>query len=74
MLNWALQVLTSWALPLNTFRGVVTSLLPLIMALLRKEITKLNRTGEKYIEYTFGVYRTLTNTDQLTVNNMLEIS
>ena len=26
-----------------------------------------------YIEYTFGVYRTLTNTDQLTVNNMLEI-
>ena len=73
MLNWALQVLTSWALPLNTFRGVVTSLLPLIMACLRKEITKLNRIGEKYIEYTFGVYRTLTNTDQLTVNNMLEI-
>ena len=37
MLNWALQVLTSWALPLNTFRGVVTSLLPLIMACLRKD-------------------------------------
>ena len=56
MLNWALQALTSWALPINTYRGVVTSLVPLIMALQRKEIVKLNRIGEKYIEFTFGVF------------------
>ena len=73
MLNWALQALTSWTLPLTTYRGVVTSLVPLIMALQRKEIVKLSRIGERYIEYTFGKYRTLTNTDQLTVNNLLEV-
>ena len=43
------------------------------MACLRKEITKLNRIGEKYIEFTFGVWRTISNTDQLTVSNIVEI-
>ena len=71
-IHWALQVLTSFHLPLTTIRGLMTSLLPIALALCRPEMRKVNRVGTKSCEFRIGVLRTMTNSDQLTVSGTVD--
>ena len=71
---FAMFVLTSWDFALVTRRNVVLTLLPLALSVaLLLCVTRCDCLATLLLEYYFGLLRTKTNTDQLTVQGLLHL-